>query len=325
MPLPIIHFQGDFNPYFAPGEATDEIWFEKEFEGIAEISLYGDPPAETKILVAGRPNEAAEQLKNLEAVLVPYAGVPPATIEFVRARPGVALYNLHFNADTTAEMAVGLLISAGRGIVEADKQMRKGMWRGRMDDSDRYLLHTKTVTILGYGSVGRRVGLVLSALGMQVIGIRRTFDPSEPEVLGLNQLEDALERSHVLVITAPGTNEAVGLITRKEIEMLTEPRIVVNVGRGAIISEADFYHCLKDGTIAAAGSDVWYQYPQLGSEPPQWPSGLPFHELENLVMSPHRGGNGDDTEVLRTRSLVEMLKAILAGDAPKAVDLDAGY
>ncbi|HRF59896.1 MAG TPA: NAD(P)-dependent oxidoreductase [Fimbriimonadaceae bacterium] len=298
--------------YTPPPEALTELR-----HALADLAVLGlEPDPEAEILVGGRFDDADLDGRSLRAVIVPWAGIPERLAEQLRVRPHVDLHNLHHNASTTAALAVGLLLSAARGIAEADRQMRQGVWRGRMTEDRGVLLSGKRATILGYGAIGHCVGEVLTALGMTVDGIRRS---------NRDRLDDALARSHVLVICAPLTPETRGLIDRQRIEMLQTPRLLVNVGRGAIVEERALYECLRDGTLFGAGVDVWYRYPQEGDEAPVWPSEYPIADLMNVTLSPHRAGDGEGIEGLRAQAVCSVLRDLCLGRPCRPVDLDRGY
>lgn len=251
-------------------------------------------------------------LPELRAVVVPFAGIPEETATALRERPHLRLYNLHFNADSTAEMAVALLLAAARRITLGDRWLREGRWLGRQDGSHGVNLSGKVATVYGYGAVGRQVGRVLKALGMRVVGVRRTGGAAEELVWEAGRLREALALSHALVVAAPLTEETRGSIGSEELALLREPRLVVNVGRGPIIEQEALYEACRTGMIAGAGLDVWYRYPQA-DDGPAWPSDLPFHELDNVVLSPHRAGDGDRTEEQRIEALAELLGRLEAG------------
>ena len=143
------------------------------------------------------------------------------------------------------------------------------------------------------------------------------------------ELPSLLPGADVLVICLPLTDETRGLIGGSELALMPERAILVNVGRGPIVDESALYHALRDGTLHAAGLDVWYNYPS--DEPGRTstsPSEYPFHELDNVVMSPHRAGapHTPETESLRMRVLAELLNAAARGEPiPNRVDLDLGY
>jgi phosphoglycerate dehydrogenase-like enzyme len=190
------------------------------------------------------------------------------------------------------------------------------------------LLEGKTALILGYGAIGQRVAHLCRALGMKVIAIRRHITaPSSYEIYPPDAMHSLLPQVNVLIICVPQTTETTGLIGERELALLPPGAILVNVGRGPIVDEAALYHALREGTLHSAGLDVWYNYPAdeaARSHTP--PSAYPFHELDNVVMSPHRAGGADETDMLRMMHLAALFNAAARGDEmPNRVDLQAGY
>jgi phosphoglycerate dehydrogenase-like enzyme len=290
-------------------------------------------PADAQLLVAGRPRrEHLDVCPNLCAVIIPWAGVPETTRDLLAEYPHIAVHNLHHNAAATAEMAVALLMSAAKFIVPLDRKLRSGDWRPRYERSQSIGLEGKTALILGYGEIGRRAARVCAALGMSVLATRRNFDARtavDPfaEVHASTDLKQLLPRAHALIVTLPLTTETKGLIGEAELALMPRGAILVNVGRGAIVDEWALYHALQEGHIAAAGLDVWYNYPaDEASRSNTPPSKYPFHELDNVVMSPHRGGDDADIERLRMAHLARLLNAAARDEPmPNRVDLKAGY
>jgi phosphoglycerate dehydrogenase-like enzyme len=196
-------------------------------------------------------------------------------------------------------------------------------------------LHGRTATILGYGRIGQRVGRVCHALDMHVIGIRRHAAEPDPERILDDYVElhppadlrELLPRTDVLVVSVPLTQETEGLIGAAELAQLPREAVIVNVGRGRVIDEAALYHALRDRTILAAGLDVWYHYPMRDEDRGHTaPSRYPFHELNNVVMSPHRGGWITAAEESRVTELASLLRAAAEGrPIPSAVDKVLGY
>ena len=143
----------------------------------------------------------------------------------------------------------------------------------------------------------------------------------------MDQVGRPAARPDVLLCVLPETPETTGLIGARELGLLPRHAILVNVGRGRTIDEEALYMALRDRRIRAAGIDVWYQYPKGDAERASTlPSRFPFHELDNVVMTPHRGGWLADFEHLRVQALAEMLAAAAAGrPMPDLVDKALGY
>jgi phosphoglycerate dehydrogenase-like enzyme len=291
------------------------------------------PGSEFQILINGTPMpEQLEASSNLNTLIIPYAGVPLDTRTLLTEFPHIQAYNLHHNAAPTAEMAIALLMAAAKFLVPIDRSFRELNWTPRYQTNPSLLLEGKTALILGFGHIGQRVGRFCQALGMQVIGVRRNLDA--PLISGLQaelhppqELDHLFPRSEVLIITLPITTETEGLIGAKQLSALIPGGILVNVGRGRIVDQTALYQSLKDDTLSAAALDVWYNYPETPEERQDTPpADYPFHELDNVVMSPHRGGGSKETERLRMEHLANLLNAIHDGEPTQnQVDISIGY
>jgi len=286
-------------------------------------------PADYAVLVAGRPSPPLLAASDrLQALVIPFAGLPAATAEVMRANPHISVHNLHHNAAATAELAMALLLAASKMIVPIDVRMRRGDWsnRGRMEQALQ--LDGRTALVLGHGAIGSRVARACLGLGMQVVAIARRERPGlEYPVHGVEALADLLPRADAVLVCLPATPLTEGLLGRAQIASLPTGCVLVNVARGPIVDETALFEALQQRRIFAAGLDVWWKYPDSKeSTGATFPSSLPFHELPNVVMSPHRGGHVQDTELLRMQALGRLLnEAALGREIPNRVDLQAGY
>jgi phosphoglycerate dehydrogenase-like enzyme len=301
-----------------------------------KLTVGSDPPFPTDldILVAGRPQrEHLAASPDLQALIIPWAGLPETTCELMLQFPHVAVHNLHHNAMMVAEMAVALLLAAAKAVMPMDRALRGHDWRPRYEPSRAVMLNGKTALVLGYGAAGQQVARLCRGLGMQVIATRR--HPKHGSATEGLQIRDGsrdtlhrlLPRADVVIITLPHTSETHGLIGEEELSLLPGEAVLVNVGRGPIVDESALYRALRDGRLHAAGLDVWYEYPaDEAAREGTPPSAYPFHELDNVVMSPHRAGLVTETERLRVEALAEMLNGAARGEPlPNRVDLQAGY
>ena len=298
-----------------------------------QITEGGDPPANTDVLISGRPTRAQlTAAPDLRAVIIPWAGLPDEARDLMHDFPGIAVHNLHHNAAPVAELAVALLLAAAKFVLRYDRALRANDWRLRYERSTpTVLLEGRTALILGYGAIGRRVAVACRALGMTTLATRRRL--AAPEMDGVTEvhpaaaLHDLLPRAAAVIICLPHTPETDGLLGAVELALLPPGAVLVNIGRGPIVDEQALYEALRDGRLRAAGLDVWYSYPPDEASRAAWPpSDYPFHELDNVIMSPHRGGAADETARLRMTALAEMLNAAAAGlEISNRVDVAAGY
>jgi phosphoglycerate dehydrogenase-like enzyme len=286
-------------------------------------------PADYDILISGRPTvEQLEASPNLHTVLIPWAGLPEATAELMVEYPDIAIHNLHHNAVTTAETALTLMMAAAKHLIPIERSFRAHDWRPRYKPNPALTLTGKTALILGYGHIGRHIGRVCAALGMRILAIRKNpVEDSIAEVHPPEALHQLLPKANILFLTLPLTDETRGLVGEKEIRLLPKGAVVINVGRGPVLDQHALYNALKDGCLHSAGVDVWYNYPpDEDSRANTPPADVPFHELDNIVMSPHRGGGSAEIEIRRMQYLAHFLNLAAAGEPlPNQINLERGY
>lgn len=297
-----------------------------------EISLtVGDTvAAQAQILVGGRPTRVHLEGPDLNTLVIPWTGVPAKTQDLLEDFPHLAVHNLHHNATVVAELTVALLLAAAKLVVPLDQALRRNDWTARYQPSKSLLLSGKTCLILGYGAIGQQVAQVCRAFGMTVLAIRRRSelkDDMADEIHPPSALHDLLPRARALLVCLPHTPETDGLIGEAELALLPTDSILVNIGRAPIVDEAALYSALSEGGLKGAGLDVWYRYPaDSESQADTPPSAYPFGQLDNVVLSPHRGGHVIETETLRMESLAELLNLAAGGEPiPNPVDLEHGY
>jgi phosphoglycerate dehydrogenase-like enzyme len=295
-------------------------------------------PPEYEVLVAGRPSRAAlEASPRLRTLVIPWAGLPEETRTLLEDFPQLSVHNLHHNAAFVAEMSLALLLAAAKYILPPDRALRRHDWTPRYAPNPAVHLAGRRAFVLGYGAIGQRVARLCRCLGMEVHALRRRVRPGDdPDFIHPPEALDALlPRSDVLIVALPHTEETTGLIGAAELTSLPARAILVNVARGPIVEEEALFAALRDGVLHAAALDVWYNYPAgkdagYGVEEARAhtsPSNYPFHELDNVVMSPHRaGGLGTEAiEEARMQHLAQLLNALARGEGLNRVDVTRGY
>ena len=167
----------------------------------------------------------------------------------------------------------------------------------------------------------------LAALGLELVAFRRRPEPGAdvPQV-GPAGLKDALAAADVVVCTLPLTPGTEGLIGAEELAAMKPTAILVNVGRGGVIAEEPLYRALAEGRLFGAGLDVWYVYPGSDEERRSTlPSRFPFHELDNVVMTPHSANDVRGWREAAVRDVFATLAAIARGEERNLVDPAQGY
>lgn len=289
-------------------------------------------PANFEILVHPTPSkEWLEASTNLRAVVVPWAGIPQNTREILTNYPEISLHNLHHNNYNTAEMGLTLLLAAAKNLIPLDKKLRHNDWTPRYEDPRAIMLRNRTALILGFGEIGQALAAYCLGLGMKVMATKKhpedyTGDLNVQIYPGEKLLE-LLPETNVLFVSLPLTDETKDLIGDKEINLLPIGSIVINIGRGPIVNQYALFDALKSEHLHSAGSDVWYNYPKSREDRDNTsPADVPFGELENFVLSPHRGGMVQEVESQRAQALANLLNSANRGELiPNKVDLEAGY
>lgn len=149
-----------------------------------------------------------------------------------------------------------------------------------------------TVGIIGYGDIGRAVATRASALGMRVFGLTRRgpvpglMDDVAEEIFAPSDRIRMIRQCDYVVVSAPLTPDTRGMIGDTEFAAMKPEAVVINVGRGPVISERALIRALSEGRIKGAALDVFDQEPL--------PSGHPFYSMENVLLSPHCADNTHD-------------------------------
>lgn len=187
------------------------------------------------------------------------------------------------NSRAVAEHAAMLMLSAARRTVLFDRRMREGDWHYRNSlDADE--LDGRTLLIVGFGRIGRRLAQIAVALGMTVLAYDRFQDAAGIEAAGVTPvatLHEGLARADVVSLHVPKSG-AEPLIGAAEFAAMKRSAILVNTARGGLIDEAALLAALEEGRLAAAGLDV------LDAEPPARDD--PILACERIVLSPHNAG-----------------------------------
>lgn len=149
-----------------------------------------------------------------------------------------------------------------------------------------------TVGIVGLGRVGREVARRAAAFGCRVLAANRSERPAESgveRVYPLTELDDMLPACDFVILCTALGPETDGLIDARRLALMKPSAFLVNIARGQIVDEDAVYAALRDHQIGGAALDVWWQYPDA-AEPERRPSRHPFHELPNVIMTPHCSG-----------------------------------
>ena len=231
-------------------------------------------------------------------------------IEYARSR-GITVTNTpHSVIAPTAELAMALLLSCSRRIVELDTMIRRSpgvkVAMGRTDRMGLPLAE-KILGIVGYGNIGEAVAMRCRAFGMKVIYYKRhRLSPQEEEAKGITyaSLDELLRTSDVVSLHTPYSPETHHLIGERELALMPAHAILITTARGAVVDEEALLRALQRGSIAAAGLDVFEH------------NDCPLAELSalpNVVMTPHVGTQTKDARLKMNHEMLENVARFLVG------------
>jgi phosphoglycerate dehydrogenase-like enzyme len=252
--------------------------------------------------------EGADGLRLVQALSAGADRVDPEAVP-----PGCALCNLFGHEQAIAEWVLMAMLALARGLLTYDRGLREGEWSPDLPWETE--LAGRVVGTIGYGHIGRRVAELSRAIGMDVLAATRSPSAQRAgglrRLVGLADLGVLLDEADFAVVAVPSTDGTRGLVGAAELERLGPDAFLLNVARGDVVDERALYEALRDGTIAGAALDVWYRYPRGGAR--TLPSELPFHELENVLMTPHVSGRTAGTQERRAAFLAEQLRRLADG------------
>jgi len=252
--------------------------------------------------------EAGAGLKVISAYAV---GTDFIDLEAARRRHVIVTNTPGVLTQAVVEHALALLLALSCRIVEGDRFVRSGLFKGW----DALLLlgtdlTEKTLGIIGAGQIGSRFAAAChSALGMRVLYWSRSRKPELEKTCEavFAELDELLSQSDVVAPFVPLTPETHHLLSRECLSMMKKTAFVINLSRGAVVDEIALVDRLKSGELGGAALDVFEFEPDLTP-------GLA--ELENVVLAPHIGSAGHETRVRMAVMAAENLVAALQGNPP---------
>lgn len=228
-----------------------------------------------------------------------------------------AICNAFGHTRAIAEYALMTMLMWTHQWKAVEDSFRAGSWKysGARYGPLREELNVKTIGILGLGELGREVAARASAVGARVLGCARTprAVAGVDEMFALDRLDEFLGRCDFVVVAIALAPQTQGLIDRARLSRMKRSAVLMNVARGPVVVESDLYEALTSGTIAGAILDVWWRYPTV-EEPERRPSAFPFHELPNVLMTPHSSGWTEQMMDRRWDMVIANLRALARGE-----------
>jgi glyoxylate reductase len=219
---------------------------------------------------------------------------------------GIAVCNTPGVLDeTTADLAFLLVLAAARRAWEAESDLRGGRWPGW--DIDQYLgrdVHGAVLGVVGFGRIGQAVARRAAGFGMEVLHHTRR----DTGMVGWRaDLDALLAESDIVTLHVPLTDETRHLVDARRLRLMKRDAVLVNTSRGPVVDEEALATALEDGTIFAAGLDVYEREPEVHPR---------LLAAPRTVLLPHIGSASVATRTRMARVAAANVIAVLAGESP---------
>ena len=212
-----------------------------------------------------------------------------------------------------ANHAAALILALNRKLVQYDRAMRRGVW-DRPAGRPITPLDGETLGLVGLGAIGQALARRLQPFGLRVIAYDPYVEEHPPRELGVRMIADLhalLGESDWVSVQVPLNAETRHMLGEREFRAMKRTAYFVNCCRGGVVDEAALTRALEEGWIAGAGLDVFEQEP---TDPAN-----PLLRLENVIATPHAGGESTESAALSARVASRQAAAVLRGEWPNRV------
>ena len=245
-------------------------------------------------------------------------------IELAALPAGVAVCNAFGHESAIAEYVVMVMLVWRHRLFEISGEFREqASWRTSwvQGGAPHGEVRGSTLGIVGYGRVGREVARRTAPFGCRILAANRT--PREPEpgverILPLGDLDRMLPQCDTLALCTALGSETAGLIDARRLSLMRSNALLINISRGQVVDEDALYSALRQRTIGGAALDVWWQYPDA-AEPTRRGSRHPFHELPNVIATPHNSGWTDGMVKRRWNEIADNINRFVRGKPPENI------
>lgn len=299
------------------------------FRELGELSVYPttDPEevaeriADADIVILNKVKLNPENLagaKKLRLICITATGFDNVDVAYCRS-VGIGVTNVAgYSTDSVVQVTLSMALSLACHLTEYAEYVNDGSYSaGKSHNRLIPVYHElagKTWGILGYGSIGRRVGAVAAAMGCRVLAYRRT--PTGAEGVPTVSLEELLSESDVLSIHVPLSNETRGLLSREKLSLMKRDSILINVARGAVLDEGAVADMLLSGQLGGFGADVYSCEPLPAAHPYSLLRNMP-----NVILTPHMAWAAYEARCRCIGEVAENIRSFLKGERRSRLDI----
>ncbi|MGN1411344.1 MAG: D-2-hydroxyacid dehydrogenase [Oscillospiraceae bacterium] len=219
-----------------------------------------------------------------------------------------------YSTNAVAQHVFAMILNHYSKVEKYNQEVKSGNWISSPTFSyfpyDTYELFGKTISIIGYGSIGKKVSKIADAFGMKVLINTRTIPNNCPyEIVSI---EEAFKRADVVTLHCPLTDKTKNLVCDKTLSLMKENAILINTSRGGTVDELALSKALKDGKISMAYLDVLNQEPMSPD--------TPLIDTPNVVITPHVAWSPLETRQRLMDIVLNNLKGFLNGNVVNRVN-----
>ena len=260
--------------------------------------------------------EMLEQMPKLKYVGLQSTGYNVIDCAAARKR-GITISNIPaYSTNAVAQLVFAFILQITNKVTLHSDAVHQNEWCECPDfcfwKAPLSELDGKTIGIIGFGSIGKRVTKIAKAFGMKVMAYTPHPAPEAYPDVVFCELDTLLSSSDIVTCHCPLTPDTTGIINREALSKMKASAILINTSRGPVVDEQALADALNNGTIAAAGLDV------LSTEPPK--ESNPLLTAKNCYITPHIAWAGYETRARLLRILEENLKAFLDGKPQNVVN-----
>lgn len=269
---------------------------------------------------AGLQAEAIDQAPELRLIAVTGTGYDCVDVAAASNR-GVSVANVPaYGTDSVAQFAFALLLELCHHVGDHARAVREGEWSRSSDFCFRLSpsieLAGKTLGVVGFGRIGRRVGELAHAFGMSVLAAGRSRSvPAEYQPFEWADLDDLFRRSDAISLHCPLTPATVGLVNRERLELVKPSAFLINTSRGGLVVEEDLAQALNESRLAGAAVDVVSREPILAENT--------LLTARNCLITPHIAWATNEARRRLLETTVANVAGFLAGRPRNVVNANA--
>ena len=276
---------------------------------IADVQILG---IRSKTLVTANVLAEAKQLMALGCFCIGTNQVDLATAN----HRGIPVFNAPFsNTRSVAEMVLAEVIMLARQLGDRTREVHEGKWRKVSIGS--FEVRGKTLGIVGYGHIGRQVGVLGEALGMRVIFYDRATKLPMGNNKSCTSLQELMSEADFVTLHVPATKETHQMIGPDELAQMKRSSYLLNAARGTVVQIPALVAALKSGHLAGAAIDVYPEEPEANVD--TFKSDL--QNIGNVILTPHIGGStGEAQESIGREVATSLLRFAVTGATTGAVN-----